>query len=161
MPAPPASESRLRAAVSVSQMAAMVGLSRARFYELVERGVFLPPVYCLATKRPLYLRVMQQRNLEVRREQVGVNGAYVLFYQPRERSASHSRGTRSAPRPRHPHHELARRLLPQLQSLGLGGVSADAVAHAIGDCFPEGTSSTAEPEVLRAVYRRLRRQQDA
>jgi hypothetical protein len=44
--------------VSVSEMAAMVGLSRARFYQL--QGTAFPiPVYDVATRRPVYTEDMQ------------------------------------------------------------------------------------------------------
>jgi hypothetical protein len=43
-----------KAAVIVSEMARMVGLSRARFYQLRKAGVFPLPVYDVATRRPVY-----------------------------------------------------------------------------------------------------------
>jgi hypothetical protein len=48
-----------KAVVTVSEMARMVGLSRARFYQLVEAGVFPPPVYCVSTRRPMYVEELQ------------------------------------------------------------------------------------------------------
>jgi ACT domain-containing protein len=36
-----------KSAVSVCEMARLVGLSRSRFYELVEAGVFPSPIYDL------------------------------------------------------------------------------------------------------------------
>jgi len=52
-----------KAAVSVSEMARIVGLSRSRFYGLVNEGVFPPPVYDLRTRRPFYDLDLQQRCL--------------------------------------------------------------------------------------------------
>src|SRR5687768_1003504 len=69
-----------KVAVTVAEMARMVGLSRSRFYELVEAGVFPPPVYCVTTRRPLYPEELQRTCLEVRRRNCGVNGRPVLFY---------------------------------------------------------------------------------
>jgi hypothetical protein len=43
-----------KAVVSVSEMARMVGLSRARFYQLQQAGVFPLPVYDVASRRPVY-----------------------------------------------------------------------------------------------------------
>ena len=77
--------SGLRAAVSVSQMAKMLRLSRASFYEHVRRGNFLAPIYSLGTRRPIYTAEMQQRNLEVKATQMGANGEYVLFYERQPR----------------------------------------------------------------------------
>ena len=69
-----------KAVVTVSEMARMVGLSRARFYELVEAGVFPTPVYCVSTRRPMYVEELQTMCLNVRRRNCGVNGKPVLFY---------------------------------------------------------------------------------
>ena len=72
-----------KAAVTVTEMARMVGLSRARFYQLVNEGVFPPPVYCVRTRRPIYVEDLQKVCLEVRQRHCGVNGRLVLFYSAR------------------------------------------------------------------------------
>ena len=69
-----------KAVVTVSEMARMVGLSRARFHELVEAGFFPSPVYCVTTRRPMYVEELQTTCLNVRRKNLGVNGKPVLFY---------------------------------------------------------------------------------
>ena len=71
-------------AISVTEMARMVGLSRQRFYQLVVSGTFPPPVYDVATRRPFYSADLQAVCLEVRKRNCGVNGRPVLFY-PRRR----------------------------------------------------------------------------
>ena len=70
-----------KAVVTVSAMARMCGLSRARFYQLQKAGVFPAPVY--QDGRPVYLEDQQQVCLEVRRKNRGVNGKPVLFYARR------------------------------------------------------------------------------
>ena len=62
----------LKAAVTVTEMARMVGLSRARFYQLVNEGVFPPPVYSVRTRRPIYVEDLQKVCLEVRHRNCGV-----------------------------------------------------------------------------------------
>ena len=69
--------------VSVAEMARMTGLSRARFYQLVNDGIFPSPVYDVHTRRPLYSEEMQQVCMEVRKRNCGVNGKPILFYSPR------------------------------------------------------------------------------
>lgn len=157
MPSFNPSNSNLKTVVTVSQMSSMLGLSRARFYELVERGVFLAPVYCITTHRPLYLREMQIRNLEVRREQIGINGQYVLFYEPRNNARSTSR-SRNPRRSNALYGSLINDLIPQLQSLGLGNVKAQDVSHILSTCYPNGVGEVGEDDVLRTVYRHLRSQ---
>ncbi len=43
-----------KAAVTVAEMARMVGLSRARFYQLQDAGIFPLPLYDVSTRRPFY-----------------------------------------------------------------------------------------------------------
>ena len=54
MPASRPTDQDYKEAVSITEMARMVGLSRARFYELVAQGVFVPPVHSISNKRPYY-----------------------------------------------------------------------------------------------------------
>jgi hypothetical protein len=70
---------RTRQQVSVSEMAAMVGLSRSRFYALVKEGVFPPPLFEMFKHRAVYVRVHQQLCLQVRRSGRGINGKFVRF----------------------------------------------------------------------------------
>src|SRR4051812_4777481 len=91
MPSRTNTSTSLRAAVSVSQMARMLGLSRAAFYSHIKKGDFVAPVYSLATRRPVYTAELQSLNLEVRATQVGVNGEFVLFYERQQREQSEER----------------------------------------------------------------------
>jgi len=61
------SDELLKAAVTVAEMARMVGLSRARFYQLQKAGVFPAPKYDDVKKRPFYDQEAQKACLEVRR----------------------------------------------------------------------------------------------
>ena len=104
--------------VSVAEMARKVGLSRARFYQLVAEEIFPSPLYDVATRRPFFNEEMQQLCMEVRRRNCGVNGKPILFY-----SARHPLG--SQPRPvKKPKAEPKQKnqyadLLDGLRSLGL------------------------------------------
>ena len=68
-----------KAAVSVAEMARMMGLSRARFYQLTKAGAFPPPVYHLLTRRPIYPEELQLVCLDVRRRNCGIDGKPILF----------------------------------------------------------------------------------
>src|ERR1700751_4531911 len=76
-----------KAAVTVAEMARMVGLSRARFYQLMQAGAFPWPVYAVSTRRPIYVQELQEVCLEVRRRNCGIDGKPVLFYARRLGSA--------------------------------------------------------------------------
>jgi hypothetical protein len=52
-----------KAVVSVAEMARMVGMSRARFYQLLNEGVFPPPLYRIETRRPFFNQQMQETDL--------------------------------------------------------------------------------------------------
>ena len=72
-----------KAAVSVSEMARIVGLSRARFYQLMSDGVFPKPKYDESTNRPYYDEEAQAECVLVKRRNVGINGQVVIFYASR------------------------------------------------------------------------------
>ncbi len=149
-----ANENQTKTAVSVAEMARMVGLSRARFYQLV--GTTFPsPVYDLATRRPFYNEQLQGVCLDVRRRNCGIDGRPVLFY---------SRRPLGAPLPtRKPKNTAAASdkhadLVDGLKGLGLAAVTAAQVAEAVKACYPTGIPADANGEVLRVVFLRLKRQ---
>jgi hypothetical protein len=143
-----------KAIVSVSEMARMCGLSRARFYQLQQAGAFPLPVYDVSTRRPIYVEEQQEICLEVRRRNCGFNGKPVLFYarnnlrslvakgQPRAKGAP--RGNRHAD------------LVDALKSLGLT-VSAAQVDGAVKELFPQGADESDQAGVIRAVFVHLKR----
>jgi len=150
-----ATEVKTKAAVSVAEMARMVGLSRARFYQLMGT-TFPPPLYTEATKRPFYDEGLQSVCLDVRRRNCGIDGKPVLFYARRPVAAPvPGRKPKKAPAARDDRHAD---LLDELKALGLAGVTAPQVAEAVKELYPNGVSADADGEVLRAVFLHLRRQ---
>src|SRR5271156_6358512 len=67
-----------KALVSVSEMAEMCSISRSRWYEFVEAGVFPKPVQLPSMKRPAYDWKLQQKCLEIRATGIGLNGPVVF-----------------------------------------------------------------------------------
>jgi hypothetical protein len=129
-----------KAVVTVAEMARMVGLSRARFYQLQRAGVFPLPVYSVSTRRPIYVEELQNVCLEVRRRNCGINGKPVLFYARRNGSvpaASKTRQSLGSPRKDGPHAEV----LAGVRSLGLTSATVNQVAAAVKELFPEGISA--------------------
>jgi hypothetical protein len=139
--------------VSVAEMARMVGLSRARFYQLVESGVFPPPLYRIDTKRPFFNQEMQEVCLEVRRKNSGINGRPVLFYA-RRLGAPMSKPKTTPPKNSHKHADL----IESLRALGLTIVNSAQVEAAIQQHFPNGKSGVDDEVVLRTVFLHLKRQ---
>lgn len=144
-----------KAVVTVSEMARMVGLSRARFYELVEAGVFPHPVYCVSTRRPMYVEELQTICLNVRRKNLGINGKPVLFYSRGHRASTPtvkpSKPPVAKPKPTAAHADL----IDGLSALGLVATTAQ-VGEAVAALYPAGVNGTDRGQVLRAVFLRLK-----
>jgi predicted DNA-binding transcriptional regulator AlpA len=145
-----------KAVVTVSEMARMVGLSRARFYQLQKAGIFPPPERDGETGRPFYSEEQQKVILEVRRRNCGVNNKPCLFY---------ARRVPLTPAPPKPRKATARKpkndeyadLIEALQALGLASVTVAQVGAAMKELYPQGTAGVDQVEVVRSVFLHLRR----
>jgi predicted DNA-binding transcriptional regulator AlpA len=158
----PASE---KAIVSVAEMSRMVGLSRSRFYQLVEQGVFPEPKRS-GKQRPYYDSEGQELCLGVRRKNCGINGKPILFYARRveartiaqrrvpSRPVSFARPKKSHPRAS----PLASSLIDGLRQLGVADLTDQKVAEAVNACFPQGVGGKPNEELLLIVFRYLVRQ---
>jgi hypothetical protein len=135
-----------KAIVSVSEMARMVGLSRQRFHQLVQAGVFPQPQR--HDGRPFYDEPTQQKCLEVRRRNWGVNGQIVLFYARRQPAPTRPKKLSPAPSP---HADL----LDGLRALGLVSATAVDVGEAVKTLFPQGNTAVDQGELIRAVFLHL------
>jgi hypothetical protein len=139
-------------------MAALVGLSRQRFMQLVKTGVFPSPLRDEATGRPYYPDEMQGVCVEVRRRNFGVNGRVVMFYVRR----SASPGAKDRPRrakPKQPVGSAAARhadILAGLHGLGLSSATPERVEQAVTELFPRGASAADTGHVIRAVFLHLK-----
>lgn len=140
-------------AVSVAEMARMVSLSRARFYQLMKAGVFPEPQRHSETGRPFYSEEQQRTCLEVRRRNCGVNGKAVLFYA-RKVPATPSPARRPARGKPAGSGEYAR-LVEGVRLLGHKTVTASEVAEAVKQLYPQGTAGAAEAEVVTKIFLHL------
>lgn len=142
--------------VSVAEMARMVGLSRARFYQLVDEGIFPCPVYSVHTRRPHYLEEMQQVCTDVRKRNCGVNGKPILFYSPRHPLGQQPRPvkkTKAEPKQTNQYVDL----INGLRSLGLE-VTTVVIEPIVKELFPAGIQNLECGEVIRSVFLRMKRQ---
>src|SRR4051794_1197172 len=87
--------SSFKVAATVREVCRLVRLSKARFYELQQAGVFPPPVYDLRTRRPHYTEELQRLCVQIRETGLAANGQPVIFYQQR-RQYSRPKRTRNA-----------------------------------------------------------------
>jgi hypothetical protein len=144
------SDNSLKAAISVSRMCSLLNISRSQFYWHVRKGTFHAPLK-LPNGRPYYNASQVEDNLKVREMGVGVNGVFVIFY---ERAEPCSGGpTKPAAKPKADHTDL----MENLQALGLTGLTVAVVEKAVVECFPKGTTGQDEPNILRTVFRHLKR----
>jgi Prophage CP4-57 regulatory protein (AlpA) len=146
-----------KSAVSVSEMARMLGFSRSRLYQLIEEGVFPAPVYDISTRRPLFDEDMQTLCLEVRRRNCGINGRPVLFYSARTAMIAQTKPVKklNANKPEPNRHSD---IIDTLKSLGLESVTASQVESAVNRLFPRGTQDRDLGEVIRSVFLEIKRQ---
>jgi hypothetical protein len=147
-----------KAAVTVAEMARMVGLSRSRFYQLIGTA-FPEPERQPGTGRPVYTEAQQEVCLEVRRRNCGVDGKPVLFYARRLGSAP---ARPKAPKPKlEPKGRDVAALVDGLNALGLTTATAAQVQRVTQELYPKGTEGIDQGEVLRAVFLCLKRQNSA
>lgn len=144
-----------KAAVSIADMAQMVGLSRARFYQLM--GTTFPcPLYSVSTRRPFYDEMLQECCLEVRRRNCGIDGKPVMFYAKRISTYLPVRKSKKVTPPKN---EAAHDdVLDGLRSLGLMTATMPQVTAVVKELYPEGVTDRNRGQVLRAVFLRLKRQ---
>ena len=143
------SENQPKAAITVSRMCTMLGMSRSQFYWHIKKGTFHEPMR-LSNGRPYFNASQVEDNLKARELGIGVNGEYVLFYQ---RDSEPTKASSVKPTPKQDFAEL----LDGLSALGLNGLTTKHVSSAVEDCYPKGVESEDENDVLRTVFRHLKR----
>jgi hypothetical protein len=142
-----------KAAVTVAEMARMVGLSRSRFYQLLGTA-FPAPERRPGTGRPMYTEELQKVCLEVRKRNCGIDGQPVLFYARRPAAPARPRAAKAK---RKAQGEEVSALVGGLSALGLTTATTGQVRRLTEELFPQGTAGTDPGEVLRAVFLGLRR----
>lgn len=139
-----------KAAISVSEMADLCGLSRSRFYDLLDAGVFPKPVRNPSLKRPIYDRQLQDKCLEIRQSGIGLNGVPVLFNRKSRRPQAGKSQRAVTPEPKQDHADL----IVALKGLGLNSTS-EAVRAAVASLFPAGLAGIDQGDVIRKVFLHL------
>ena len=145
--------------VNMSVMAKFLQLSRSRLYQLIDDGVLLKPVYLTANKRPVYTRDMAVSNLQVKHNNVGINGDIVMFYSARPATKpTQIRKTTKQPTEQ-PVESTTKHddLIEALEALGLENITSSQIDSAVLKCFPDGTQDVSEDEILGEVFRHLNR----
>ena len=140
--------------VSKTEMARMVGLSRARFAQLVKRGTFPPADEDPVTKRPYYSEEKQRLILEARRRNCGVDGRAVLFYS-RRKDVGQSKVAPGPTKPKAKSNQYVD-LIDHLENLNLT-VTVAQVEPVVKELYPNGTAGIDLGVLIGAVYQRIQR----
>jgi hypothetical protein len=129
-------------------MADLCQLSRSRFYDLIEAGVFPKPVLHPSSKRPMYDRDMQEKCLEIRETGIGTNGVPVLFNRkprkgspPQRRKAEERKPDRAD-------------LVDALKGLGLT-TTVQVVNEAVAALYPNGVTGINQGDLVRKLFLHL------
>ena len=148
--------------VSVSEMARMLGFSRARFYQLMDQKVLPKPTRAANEARPYFTREQQERCIEVRQTNRGINGQAILFYAMRAPSPPSSTPARqpgrrtAAQRPRRSRDDATiNDLRHGLAQIGAGQATERTIRTALAEAYPDGWSNVDHSELLRTVFDRL------
>ena len=141
-----------KAAVSIAEMSRMVGLSRARFYQLMGK-TFPWPLYSVSNRRPFYDEVLQEVCLSVRRRNCGIDGKPILFYSRRINHTTIRKLKKPPVKVEAAHDEI----LEGLRGLGLTTATNLEVASVVKELFPKGVNNESRGQVLRAVFLKLKR----
>jgi len=139
-----------KAVCSVSEMASVLELSRARFYQLLDTGILPQPIYDVRTKRPYFDLELQEQCIKVKQTGIGANGQYILFYSPRQRSQKDAKTT--ARKKVSKHQDLAE----TLETMGVD-VSAKEVESAAANLYPDGIDNIDEGLLVRELFRFLKK----
>ena len=155
----------MKTIISISEMARQVGLSRARFYQLMG-STFPWPVYSVSNRRPFYDEELQYLCLGVRRRNCGIDGKPVLFYSKRgiTNTTAPIRRTKKVVPTSPPvkveataHEEI----FDGLRGLGLLTATMAEVTAAVKELYPAGVKNENRGQVLRAVFLKIKRQNTA
>jgi hypothetical protein len=130
-------------------MADLCQLSRSRFYDLIEAGIFPKPVLHPSSKRPMYDRGLQEKCLEIRQTGIGANGLPVLFN--RKPTKAGQKPLRKPAQSKTPDHAD---LLAALKGLGLSS-TAQAVQEALAVLYPNGHAALDQADVVRKLFLHL------
>ena len=132
--------------VTVTELCALIGLSKNRFYALQKAGIFPAPLRNPSNNRPVFDSALIEQCLGIVRNRIGANGAP---YVPNRKKPSPSRESRRKAAGRH------QGLIEALASLGLTA-TATQVDEAMAQ-LPEGGAGMEEPELIRQLFLQLRK----
>lgn len=146
----PVPEPSVKAAVSVSEMCELCSISRSRWYELVDAGVFPAPVVLLPIKRPVYDRTLIEKCLQIKQTGIGLGGAPVVFNRKLKKvwPTKHKAKPVANEKPLDP---LIEPILDAVKALGLTA-TLQAVTDAVAALYATGIAGQDQGDVIRKIF---------
>jgi len=140
----------VKAAVSVSEMAEMCEISRSRWYELVEAGVFPAPVTILPIKRPVYDRSLIEKCLAIKETGIALSGTPVVFNRKLKKTwpMKHKAKPVAKEKALDP---LIEPIFDAVKALGLT-TTIQAVTDAVTALYPTGIAEQEQGDVIRKTF---------
>ena len=139
--------SNLKPVISIVDACKLVRLSRARFYQLIQQGIFPQPLYHIRTKRPYYDIELQQKLIEIRETCIGANNDFILFYSPRKKNDQSKK--------RNIETSIFKEYAETLKSMGID-CSSKEVKQGLSQLYPDGTDGIEDGVIIRDLFRFLR-----
>lgn len=133
--------------VTVSEMAAMCRLSRSRWYEMVDAGVFPKPVQIPSVKRPVYDQQLIEKCLEIRSTGVGLTGPVSFNRKVATRAKQSHKKTECKP----PADPQIDQIMIGIKALGINA-TYETVRSAVVSLNPCGTAGMDRGELIRQVF---------
>ena len=148
------SDSCIKSACSVSDLARKVELSRARFYNLVNNNIFPYPVYDIKTRRPFYPQHLQEICLKIKRTHISLEGNPVLFYSARKNNSAKKQklASNGSDKITKKHNIQYQELTETLKQMGLKNIDYTQVDSAVNELYPDELPED-EGEILRDLFR--------
>ena len=132
--------SQMHANYTMTEAARLLGLSRARFYQLIAEKVFPPSAHSSHTGQPLYSSQLLDMCKSIRRTGIAFDGRIVRFNRKRKTIK---------PNPQHKH------LATILRAMGLT-VTASHVKKALRQLgLPSKIDTAKEEETIRRLFKHL------
>jgi len=134
-------------AISVSEMACNLALSRQRLNQLIRQGKMPKPDKDANSKRPFFTLEKQRVCLEIRKTGCGLDGVPILFYSPRRTKKSPAVSPKKKGPKVHP-------LATYLTSLGKNP-TYEELDQTLTRIYPTGYEDQSIEEVIAKVYSEL------
>lgn len=157
----------LKEIVTVTEMARMCRLSRARFYQLVNESVFPTPSRNRQTGRPFFNREQQEQCLTVRRTNRGVNGKAVMSYGCRPLGAPKLPAKRKqlpiskSSKDNARQNPVITELRHGLKQLGVDTIHDRQIRAALNQAYPDGYKGIPTSDLLGSVFVTLQQLKEA